>query len=233
MQFQSRWLASALIIAGLSFQLYAVDGVILIDQNRALVGNVTPGDTPGFPVTISLPGSYRLTGNLTVPDANTTAIQLTADNVAIDLNGFSIIGPTVCGFSLAGCSPIGQGVGVGGARAFITVVNGGIRGMGRFAVQISYGALVKNVHATSNGSTGFDGGSDGIVSDNRVSYNGGSGILVGAGSVVSGNVATFNRGFGFNIPCPSSVVGNAANGNLNANLNTSGGGCSLANNAAP
>ncbi len=38
----------------------AVDGVVLIDQNRALAGNVTPGDTPGFPVTISLSGSYRL-----------------------------------------------------------------------------------------------------------------------------------------------------------------------------
>jgi hypothetical protein len=40
---------------------------VLIDQNRALAGNVTPGDNPGFPVTLSLPGSYRLSGNLTAP----------------------------------------------------------------------------------------------------------------------------------------------------------------------
>ena len=27
----------------------AVDGVVLIDQNRALAGNVTPGDLPASP----------------------------------------------------------------------------------------------------------------------------------------------------------------------------------------
>src|SRR6266436_5075236 len=93
---QSRWLAPALLLAGLSCNMYAVDGIVLIDQNRALAGNVTPGDTPGFPVTISLSGSYRLSGNFTVPNANTTAILITAHNVTIDLNGFSILGPTVC-----------------------------------------------------------------------------------------------------------------------------------------
>src|SRR6266446_3470936 len=127
-RFQSRWLASALVWAGLCGSLgnlYAVDGVVLIDQNRALAGGVTPGDTPGFPVTISLAGSYRLSGNLTVPNANTTAILITADNVTIDLNGFSIIGPTVCSGSppVTSCSPTGTGHGVdGGTHDYITVV---------------------------------------------------------------------------------------------------------------
>src|SRR5271166_431225 len=93
-----RWLALAALFAGLCGSLYAVDGVVLIDQNRALAGSVTPGDTPGFPVTITLPGAYRLSGNLTVPDANTNGILVMADNVFIDLNGFSIVGPTVCPF---------------------------------------------------------------------------------------------------------------------------------------
>jgi hypothetical protein len=57
----------ALIVAVAGFLLptavYGVDGVILIDQNKALAGNVTPGDTPGFPVIISQPGSYRLDSN--------------------------------------------------------------------------------------------------------------------------------------------------------------------------
>jgi hypothetical protein len=35
-------------------------GVVLIDQSRALAGNVTPGDNSGFPVTISQPGTYQL-----------------------------------------------------------------------------------------------------------------------------------------------------------------------------
>src|SRR5436190_10630805 len=104
--------ASAVLLAGLSCNMYAVDGIVLIDQNRALAGGVTPGDAPGFPVTISLAGSYRLSGNLTVPDANTTAINITADNVTIDLNGFSIIGPVVCtpiGTPVTSCSPSGSG----------------------------------------------------------------------------------------------------------------------------
>src|SRR5437867_11366604 len=84
------------MLAAISSSLYAVDGVVLIDQSRALAGNITPGDAPGFPVTISRTGSYALSGNLTVPNANTTAIVVNADDVAIDLNGFSIIGPVVC-----------------------------------------------------------------------------------------------------------------------------------------
>ena len=76
------WLA---ILAALALPVYAVDGVALINQNAALAGNVTPGDAPGFPVMISVSGSYRLSGNLTVPDANTPAFHISADNVTIDL----------------------------------------------------------------------------------------------------------------------------------------------------
>jgi hypothetical protein len=72
-------------------QVFAVDGVVLIDQNRALAGNVTPGDTPGFPVSITLPGSYRLSGNLTAP-AGSNGIEISADDVTIDLNGFRMAG---------------------------------------------------------------------------------------------------------------------------------------------
>ena len=56
----------------------AVDGVILIDQNRALAGNVTPGDTPGLPVSITQPGSYKLSGNLTLPNMGQNVCQSAA-----------------------------------------------------------------------------------------------------------------------------------------------------------
>src|SRR5882672_6643872 len=107
-----RLMVCVCILAAISSSLYAVDGVILIDQNRALAGNITPGDAPGFPVTISQSGSYRLSGNITVPDANTTAIQITAAYVTLDLNGFSIIGPTVCTPGPTTCAPVGQGNGI-------------------------------------------------------------------------------------------------------------------------
>jgi len=69
----------------------AVDGVVLIDQNKALAGNVTPGDAPGFPVTITRAGSYRLSGNLTLP-ASADGIVIATSGVTLDLNGFSITG---------------------------------------------------------------------------------------------------------------------------------------------
>jgi hypothetical protein len=109
----------------------AMDGTKLISQNNALAGNVTPGDAPGFPVTISVRGSYVLSSNLTVPDANTTAIEITVEDVTLDLNGFTIQGPTVCeGFPRV-CAPTGSGTGV--ETAFlsfirnIAVVNGTVR----------------------------------------------------------------------------------------------------------
>jgi len=81
--------ATALLAASGAFAQTA------IDQNKALAGNVTPGDTPGFPVTLSAPGSYKLTGNLTVPQGS-KGIVITADEVTLDLNGFRISGPSKC-----------------------------------------------------------------------------------------------------------------------------------------
>jgi hypothetical protein len=232
--FQLRWLAPALVWACVCCNIYAVDGIVLIDQNRALAGGVTPGDTPGFPVTISLTGSYRLSGNLTVPNENTTAILITADNVTIDLNGFSIIGPTVCtgGPPVTSCSPSGAGAGVVGGNHFsITVVNGSVRGMGSMGINLgnTTGSHVEKVHADSNGATGilvrF-----GIVSGNTAFGNGVNGIFADSGSTVVSNTAYANGNRGISVVCPGSVVGNTTVANT-TDLFTFGAGCAIANNA--
>ena len=44
----------------------ALDGEVLIDQTRAGTGGITPADDPGFPITISRLGKYKLTSNLSV-----------------------------------------------------------------------------------------------------------------------------------------------------------------------
>jgi hypothetical protein len=77
--------SSLFLLAILCARAHAVDGVIAINQARALAGGVTPGDAPGFPVIINAPGSYRLTGDLTVPDANIYGIFIDASFVQIDL----------------------------------------------------------------------------------------------------------------------------------------------------
>ena len=116
-----RVVACAIALAPLT--ALAVDGVVLIDQNKALAGGATPGDTPGFPVTISQPGSYRLSGNLTLP-TGMNGIEIQVPNVTIDLNGFSIIGfgtftsPAPIGIAFTGALP---------AKG-ITIKNGTITG---------------------------------------------------------------------------------------------------------
>ena len=67
------------------------NGVVLFNQADALAGNVTPGDAPGFPVTLSAIGVYRLSGNL-LPTAGTDGIDVTAPDVTIDMFGFRLAG---------------------------------------------------------------------------------------------------------------------------------------------
>jgi hypothetical protein len=77
-------LALAVGIASLlsAVSAFAVDGVIEINQASVLANG-------GFPF-VANGGSHRLTGNLTVPGGNTTAIQLTGGS--LDLNGLTIAG---------------------------------------------------------------------------------------------------------------------------------------------
>src|SRR3954467_4472230 len=67
----------------------AADGEILINQAKVNAGGITPGDTAGFPAILSRAGHYKLNGNLIVP-AQKNAIEVTAPDVTIDLNGFTI-----------------------------------------------------------------------------------------------------------------------------------------------
>ena len=167
----------------------AVDGVVLIDQNRALAGSITPGDAAGFPVTISQPGSYRLSGNLTVPDQNTTAILITASHVTIDLNGFAILGPTDCSGNLNPCAAAGTGRGIatpgtpflsgGNVPVFnVTIRNGTVQGMGDLGIFLQGDShLVEQMHVRSNGNGGIliessqDAGTS-IVQNNTLQRNG-------------------------------------------------------------
>ena len=63
-----------------------------LPSDPAMRSNAKP--IPELPFTISESGSYCLTQNLTHTDRYTNAIEIIADNVTIDLNGYSIIGPT-------------------------------------------------------------------------------------------------------------------------------------------
>ncbi len=176
-----RALLGAALIVGLGpLSVAAGDGVIEINQACAAAG-CTPGDAPGFPVSLTASGSYRLTSNLEVPDQNTTAIELgsDADRSSIDLNGFAILGPTVCS-SIGACSLLGSGNGIAASAGTtdVTVRNGRILGMGDHGVLLQNRDYVQGVTAQSNGGVGIEVGPFSSVIDCQAISNGGVGIRV-------------------------------------------------------
>jgi hypothetical protein len=188
--------------------------VINISQAKALAGNVTPGDAPGFPVTISQPGSYKLTGNLTVADPAVAAIHITSPHVTLDLGGFLVQGPNQCSGSgnTLNCTsegyagPRGDGVlvslpiGEHGARVHLG--NGSIAGF--------YGSGV---------SGGTTGGRPVDVSRVRVSGNGLHGITNASGVTESSISRNRVDGLAF----VTTAIGNTVVGNRSRGLHLSRG----------
>ena len=209
-------LERVVVILGLGLILVipvqAVDGVIEINQAKALAGGVTPSDFPGFPVNLDARGSYRLTSNLVVPDENTTAIAMAGlgDEMTIDLNGFGLIGPTRCSGSPLTCTPAGSGVGIF-ANQSITIRNGFIIGMGGRGIWVhsGAGAIVENIHVEHNGGGGIDVDGVGVIKNNRARFNGGIGIRAGLSSHVSDNTVIQSAAEGISVQAVSTVARNS------------------------
>ena len=187
----------------------AADGVREINQARALAGGVTPDDQPGFPVTLSDSGSYLLTGNLTVDEPETTAIEITVSNVRLDLNGFALQGPARCQSGIDGsvnCGPSGDegdGIKVGAPPGSPPVIggsiqNGSVSGMGHSGIRVSgFGLTISGVAATQNASIGInhEEGSALTIRDCTVMRNGVEGVTLIRG-VASNNTVSLNGGNG-------------------------------------
>lgn len=164
-------LCTGFVLLLVAFPALAGDGAIEI--NAACVADgCFAGDDPGFPVQINNAGSYVLTSNLEVGDANTTAIDISKANVSLDLNGFSLIGPTSCtGRPVTSCSPTGNGRGIetyNGNR----ISNGAVVGFGSHGIYALAHSRLQNL---------------------RVEFNGGDGIYAQAGTAVN-NVEAVRNG---------------------------------------
>ncbi|HEY6184785.1 MAG TPA: hypothetical protein VIW67_21255 [Terriglobales bacterium] len=112
-----RILFAVLIMIVVPMAAFAVDGVVLINQSTVMAAG-------GFPYIISQPGSYKLTGKLTVP-AGVNGVAISASNVTLDLNGFSIEGPA-CAPTFPFCFLFG--ITVPSPQAGIIVRNGAVLG---------------------------------------------------------------------------------------------------------
>jgi len=167
----------------------AVDGVLEINNARAVAGGVTPGDTPDYPVTIDQPGSYRLTGDLFVSGTNRTVVQITADDVTLDLNGFSVR----CLFLFTPCAGNGTGIGIDAVSAKnVTVRNGNVLDMSSHGLFMGVGSRVSGINASNNGAKGIRVALDSSVTQSSVLGNGATGIDAGGGSRVAENVVEGN-----------------------------------------
>ncbi len=170
--------------------LLAVDGVIEINQAKALAGGVVPDDNAGFPVTIDVSGSFRLTSDLDLSgaSADTSAIEISnGASVSIDLNGFTIHGPNPCNPS---CTTTGTGAGIDAQTSHVKIFNGFVDHMGGLGLDLIADGLVRDVIVRYNGGDGVDL-SAGSVTNVESGSNGGNGIYVIRGDV-TGSVAEFN-----------------------------------------
>ncbi len=191
----------------------AAEGVIEINQARALAGGVTVGDSPGFPVTLSTPGSYVLTSDLTVTGTSAHGIQVSADDISIDLGGFRIQGPVSCSGlgSAVTCSPSGAGIGIAAnGRTRIRIERGTTRGFGGGGISTGNRARILAVNAESNATIGIVVGEGSQVSESSAYQNGSYGIFAYPDSVLSHNTSVSNYWTGIYGSSGASIVGNTA-----------------------
>jgi len=181
----------------------AVDGVLEINQTCAVETGCFPGDGPGFPVSVTQPGSYRLTGSLdlSAEGVNVSGIAVDVPAATIDLGGFHISGPTSCSGGGAGidCNPSSTGGGSAGVQFSINatagvVQNGIVRNMTNFGIlSQAKGLRVQDVTAIHNGRDGITGREGALIVNSVAVENGQDGIDVNTGSVVDG-VTTVGNG---------------------------------------
>ena len=205
-----------MIVAFQVLPALAADGTVLINQARALAGNVTPGDGAGYPIIISRPGSYRLASNL-IPGPGLSGIEVHAPDVTIDFNGFVLSGGPAGGTNNSFNGIIGQG-------DRLTVLNGKINSFEDYAIDniLRQYLVVENMRIINN-EDGILSGSMARIQNNTIATNSTVGLQCGASCHVEGNLITGNIGPGIVI-ASGTVLGNTIHNNAGGGIiNESGG----------
>jgi hypothetical protein len=177
----------------------------------------------GLPLTISTPGSYYVTGDLTGSQGN-AGITINTDNVTIDLNGFTLIGVQ---FSFAGIT--------GTSRKNITIRNGTLRNWATTGVGLTTCTNVRltDLRSIANGGNGFSVGDDSeVVKCLAADSTTGVGFSIASRCVVSSCIASGNKDGGFKMNSNNSVYENSATNNVNHGFEATGTGNRIESNHA-
>ena len=155
-----------------------------------------------LPYEITQSGSYYITGDLTVSG---TGITVSADNVTIDLMGYSLIGPGI---------GANHGIYMNG-RSNVEVRNGTITNFGSDGIYEQSPSATNhriiNMRVVGNEGCGIVlNGHVNLVKDCTASDNNGHGISAGSGSTVTCNTAYDNSSDGIRLLGSSTVTGNTA-----------------------
>jgi hypothetical protein len=209
-----RYLIMLLVVA--PTPVIAAGGVLEINQACAAIGCFA-GDQPGFPITITSPGSYALTSNLQLSGAD--GIRINSSSVHLDLRGFTITGQVTCSGSPATCVP-----------SLETNSFGGI-----VALSATQGVVVRN-GAVMGFSAGIFSSQRGLVEDVTVSQNSNTGLVAREGTVVRRVGALLNGRMGIEVIIGGEVVNSTANDNGQFGFATGGtptkGGATIRNSSA-
>jgi parallel beta-helix repeat protein len=174
---------AAVTVIALASSAGAVDGTIEINQAKVLAAG-------GFPYAIGASGSYRLTGNIAVPTGS--GLNVTANNVTIDLNGFTIKG-------VSGAYGI-----IASTATGTTVENGTVTGFSN-GVVVNDDSIVKSVHADSNSNAGIAAGANSVI-EGCTANSDADGIQCSSGCTISGNTLNKNSFDGIYISGSSSLI---------------------------
>ena len=186
-------------------------------------------DIATLPYTISKPGSYIVTRDLTLTTLDTSGITITTGSVTLDLNGHALRGPGKtagvggCGIILSGpmsdliirngivCEWRADGVNVANAdNSQVENICSHSNGLG--GIEAGYGSKVTGNTCLSNGNNGILSGVSNIIG-NTCRLNGNTGIAVSAASTIINNTCTYNGGYGIAGLYGSTITNNTCLGN--------------------
>jgi hypothetical protein len=216
-------------VVGSAQSASAMETEVALNEDMAIKGGITPGDAPGYPITITHPGRYRLTSNL-YPPGEISGIEIKSYGVTIEFDGFILSGDSQGDFGI-----------FGSAVNNVMIMNGFITGFKNPAIIGHDSWIVENMRIANN-SYGIKLGDYARVLRSTITWNAAyaincenychaegnvisnnyEGVHINSGTVL-GNTIMHNRTFGIVANSAASKIGFGNNTLLFNNLMGAGG----------